>query len=267
MFYCHPPYSQGHAASQPERGMIYISVLLVERAETNFPPSISVDVENATYTYVGVGGWKSCVCGRRYRSTSRILFSFFLSPREKNKKRATWKGGPDVKRSYVYRLSARSLRRVIMMPSFSFALTDRQFSEEASSRQYYLTTLSRKSLNLYSFILFEINFFELSDFSSFYIFFPLFFKTRNSQHFCLFFLFKPTRFMFFFGLGSLLEIVLAHLVLPFFIFSSPVVRRLVNEQSDVMYRDYTLEENWMDRTTTAVIKLFRQPEKKGLLTV
>lgn len=36
--------------------MIYISVLLVERAETNFPPSISVDVENATYTYVGVGG-------------------------------------------------------------------------------------------------------------------------------------------------------------------------------------------------------------------
>lgn len=69
--------------------------------------------------------------------------------------------------------------------------------------------------------------------------------------------------MFFFGLGSLLEIVLAHLVLPFFIFSSPVVRRLVNEQSDVMYRDYTLEENWMDRHYDSSHQIIPPAGEKG----
>jgi hypothetical protein len=157
-----------------ERGMIYISVLLVERAETNFPPSISVDFENATNVCRG-GGWKSCVCGRWYRSTSRILFSFFLSPREKNKKKATWKGGGS-RRQTQLRLSIECALSSSCNhdAQFSFALTDRQFSEEASSRQYYLTTLSQKSINLYSFILFEIYFFELRDFSSIYLFFPLF---------------------------------------------------------------------------------------------
>ena len=56
--------------------MIYISVLLVERAETNF--SRSVDVENASTNAVSI--WEEsrkkvlCVCVSGWsRSTSRIL--------------------------------------------------------------------------------------------------------------------------------------------------------------------------------------------------
>jgi hypothetical protein len=58
-----------------------------------------------------------CVCVGGGTVQQVVSCFRFPSPREKIKKRATWKGGPDVKRSYVYRLSARSLRRVIMMPS------------------------------------------------------------------------------------------------------------------------------------------------------
>jgi hypothetical protein len=175
MFYCHPPYSQGHTASQRERNdlhLCFIGWTCRNKLSTLHKCRLRKCDERMSGRRMKV----MCVCvWAGYRSTSRILFSFFLSPREKIKKERRGRGGGS-RRQTQLRLSIECALSSSCNhdAQFSFALTDRQFSEEASSRQYYLTTLSQKSINLYSFILFEIYFFELRDFSSIYLFFPLF---------------------------------------------------------------------------------------------